>query len=745
MMETLTLSQALSGRVFQHVVEDHSDLVLLKDLEGRYIYLNRSCIETIGRPLQDVIGKTDLELFGPEVADEIEHYEQILLATGEPQEYHLRYPGVDRVIRFHCRKFLLHDEDGKPIGMVGISRNVTSEKLAEEKYRFIFDNAPVAFWEEDFSDVKTYLEQLKEQGVTDLRAFFQNDPAALIFCIELIRINDVNLATMRMNRAESKPQFITDIKRKFTPESEQLFIEEFVALAEGKTFFCSEASTIQVGSDQLDVLFNFNVLPGHEEDLSQVLISVIDITALKQTEKQLSQLKELYRSVVEGQREMICRFLPSGIITFYNPAFELFFGNKGTALTECSFLSLFPEMDTDCSDALSRLSPEAPMCTTERHNYDTEGAMVWQQWSINALFNEWGEVTEYQAVGTDITERKETQTRLAASEARWRSVFENAEDLIFTVNSAGLILSANEQASMAAGQRLAGTVVGDLMGKANRIVARRAVQKVFDTGKRVRQELKIDHGPWTGMVLSCVITPMLHDGRVLSATVIARDITESRRLENRVREALIEGQENERKRVSQELHDGLGQLFTAIKLNMQHLRKGVEHKVEDETMQRLELLEQNISVAINEVKHISHNLMPDVLEQFGLKAALEDLVRKWNVNGRMHITLEVIDLFHKLDAQMELALYRMAQELITNAVRHSGASAIFVQLIDYGKSLVLMVEDDGRGFDVEMDRGGLGLRNIRSRAELLDGTVDIDSSPGKGTVTTVEIPIKPWE
>lgn len=744
MVETSQLSDPVFQIDFQNIVENQSDLVLVKDLNGRYTYLNTSCAETIGRPKDEILGRTDIELFGPEIADEIEHYEKILLATGQPQEYHLRYPGTDRVIRFYSRKFLLQDDKGKSIGMVGIVRNVTSEKVAEEKYRFIFDNAPVAFWQEDFSGVKSYIDQLKSAGINDLHTFFRRDHNALAECIGRIRITDVNLATMRMNRAENKPQFITDIKRKFTPESEQIFIEEFAALAEGKTFYCSEASTIQVGSERLDVLFNFNVLPGHEDDLSQVLVSVIDISALRKTETQLSQIKELYRSVVEGQREMICRFLPSGKTTFFNPAFERFFARKGEELMGKTFMSLFPESESECGNELKMLTPDVPNCTTERHNHNGDGVTVWQEWSISALFNEAGTVEEYQAVGTDITERKETQMRLAASEARWRSVFENAEDLIFTVNASGLILSANEQASQAAGQRLAGTVVGDLMGTANRATAKRAVQKVFDTKRRVRQEMKIDQGPWTGKVFSCVITPVLHDSEVLFATVIARDITESRKLENRVREALIEGQENERKRVSLELHDGLGQLFTAIKLNMQHLRSGIEQKVDDEAMQRLVLLEQNISVAIKEVKHISHNLMPDVLEQFGLRAALEDLVRNWNVNGRMQITLEVIDLFHKLDAQMELALYRIAQELITNAVRHSGATTIFVQLIDYGKSLVLMVEDDGTGFDIEMDRGGLGLRNIRSRAELLDGTVDIDPSPGKGTVTTVEIPIKPW-
>jgi signal transduction histidine kinase len=253
--------------------------------------------------------------------------------------------------------------------------------------------------------------------------------------------------------------------------------------------------------------------------------------------------------------------------------------------------------------------------------------------------------------------------------------------------------------------------------------------------------MKLVNGKLKGRVLSCVFTPIYHGDRVLSATLIARDVTESRKLENQMREALIEGQEQERKRVSRELHDGLGQLFTAIKLNMHHLKSGLGPDSSADALKRLELLEHNIGVAIKEVKQISHNLMPDVLEQFGLAPALHDLVNSWNQSGgQMKVTLGTVDLDSEPPAHMALALFRMAQELITNAVRHSSATYVFVQIIDHGPSILLMVEDDGKGFDPSEENGGLGLRNIRSRAELLDGTVEIDSSPGNGTVTTIEIP-----
>ena len=174
-------------------------------------------------------------------------------------------------------------------------------------------------------------------------------------------------------------------------------------------------------------------------------------------------------------------------------------------------------------------------------------------------------------------------------------------------------------------------------------------------------------------------------------------------------------------RVSQELHDGLGQLFTAIKLNLQHLKSGIETQEQvTEIQERVQALEANIGVAISEVKNISRNLMPDVLWQFGLRPALQDLVEKWNSTVELNISLELVDLNVRFSPELEKALFRMCQELLNNAIRHGNASNVYIQLINHGNSLVLMVEDDGVGFDPKSVSKGFGLRNIWSRAEVFE-------------------------
>lgn len=107
----------------------------------------------------------------------------------------------------------------------------------------------------------------------------------------------------------------------------------------------------------------------------------------------------------------------------------------------------------------------------------------------------------------------------------------------------------------------------------------------------------------------------------------------------------------------------------------------------------------------------------------------------------MKVSLQLIDVDQRYSPQFEMTVFRICQELLNNSVRHSQATETFVQLINHGEMLVLMVEDDGIGFDPGQSASGFGLRNIRLRAKLLNGTVEIDSTTGKGIVTTVEIPL----
>jgi two-component system, NarL family, sensor kinase len=206
--------------------------------------------------------------------------------------------------------------------------------------------------------------------------------------------------------------------------------------------------------------------------------------------------------------------------------------------------------------------------------------------------------------------------------------------------------------------------------------------------------------------------------------------------------AVITATEEERKRIAKDLHDGVVQGLTGLKLRLQNqLRTANMDEAEKETFTQTSSL---LDESINELRSISHQMMPRALAELGLLPALDDLLEKAFGHSDIRFSFE----HHRVDGQrfderLEISLYRITQELINNIIRHSGAKAVSVQLLRTATHLVLVVEDDGKGFRYEdaANRNGIGLMNISSRAKALNGEVNYTPSPQQGTVATIRIPI----
>jgi two-component system, NarL family, sensor kinase len=197
--------------------------------------------------------------------------------------------------------------------------------------------------------------------------------------------------------------------------------------------------------------------------------------------------------------------------------------------------------------------------------------------------------------------------------------------------------------------------------------------------------------------------------------------------------ALMEGQENERRRIIKELHDGVGQMLTAVYMQVDLLESDDERKPE---------IKKQINEALAEVKRISYDVMPQAIVDFGLEAALKGLCDAVKKYSPLVIDFQYIsEIQHRLDFEISIALFRIAQEGLNNIVKHSGALHVNVHLVDKEDEVYFILEDDGKGFnESERMHAGSGLRNIRERAMLLNGTAQIHSAPGKGTSVEIHIP-----
>jgi PAS domain S-box-containing protein len=210
------------------------------------------------------------------------------------------------------------------------------------------------------------------------------------------------------------------------------------------------------------------------------------------------------------------------------------------------------------------------------------------------------------------------------------------------------------------------------------------------------------------------------------------EISERRKLA-----AQIEGQENERKRIAKDLHDGLGQMLSAIKMNVNIVTDNPE-KSRD--------LNKLLDEAIQETKRISENLLPSKIRDFGLVPNLKTLCQEVEQATRIPVAFHKLGEISKLTDVAKINLYRIAQEGINNAVRHGQPSHIVVQLNEDDDKLTLTIEDDGKGFNPEVNeensRSKNGLVNMRDRTRILNGTITIESDTNRGTLIMVEAPLE---
>lgn len=204
--------------------------------------------------------------------------------------------------------------------------------------------------------------------------------------------------------------------------------------------------------------------------------------------------------------------------------------------------------------------------------------------------------------------------------------------------------------------------------------------------------------------------------------------------------AVVEAEERERERIATDLHDGLGQIMSAAKINLGILQDEISFKDEaqqDEFRKIVALVDESC----REVRTVSHSMMPNTLLKSGLASAIRNFLNQISYKAlEIHFYAEGLD--SALNSSTETVLYRVVQECVNNVIKHAQASRLHISIIRDAEGISLTVEDNGRGFDARNTdhTEGIGLKNIRSRIGYLGGTVEWDSAPGKGTVVVINIP-----
>jgi two-component system, NarL family, sensor kinase len=210
--------------------------------------------------------------------------------------------------------------------------------------------------------------------------------------------------------------------------------------------------------------------------------------------------------------------------------------------------------------------------------------------------------------------------------------------------------------------------------------------------------------------------------------------------QNELFNTIVTFQDSERQRIAKDIHDSVGSVLSAAKLQLSSL-EGAKEKLSGENQRSYEAALMLIDQATQELRNISHNIMPAALSRLGLVVALENLIEKISTYSGVQINFNVHGFRERLAEKTEIGIYPVVLELINNVLRHAHASEATVQLVKHPAYINITVEDNGRGFNIKTSKGdGIGLKNVMSRIQYLKGSINIDSEAGQGTSIMIDIP-----
>ena len=468
----------------------------------------------------------------------------------------------------------------------------------------------------------------------------------------------------------------------------------------------------------------------------------------------------LLDALVNGSPEALVALSGECVILFWNSGAEALYGFTAAEAEGRSFfmIAVPPEREAETREAIAE-ALRTGHASGESLRRRSDGARIPVEVLITAIPDSRGGVAFIAVSERDISIRMRAYDALR----RLSSIVQYSDDAIISETLDGTILSWNAGAT-----RLYGYEAEEVIGRPITLLApeERAAEP-SELLQRIRRGERVEHyntvrrrKDGTCLDISASISPIRDvTGEITAASLIARDITEEMRLRRQLDEisrqwaedlrrfvsSVQKAQEEERGRISRELHDDIGQRLTGLKLRLEVLEDEIPGLTAGSAAS-LAGVTREIEAMMADVKRISSNLHPAELDDFGLVSALNLLCREFGRSTGVTVTFQPGPAA-SWGKDIEIALYRIAQEALANIAHHAGARSVLVRLALLQGVVSLLVEDDGCGFDAAAHRvpggphPGLGLISMKERAQLFGGSMYLASAPGQGTRIHVEIPL----
>jgi len=463
------------------------------------------------------------------------------------------------------------------------------------------------------------------------------------------------------------------------------------------------------------------------------------IKLIRKTNLGLKESERRYRTLTEQTNEIIEKCDASGKFIFANDSFKkrLEYNDEELSnLTISDILaegSLIPDQSSKSTEVITNV---------QKVFKSKSGKRIYIEGTILLEFNN-GNFTGSMGFFNDVTEKKILEESLIASELKFRDFFNlapipmwvyDAETYkIVIINKAALkhygyteeeflnmtIMdlrqeedNLNEKEEVSINEKIA-----DKTGISNYIHLKRNGEKI---------EVEIHTSPIIINDNKCILT-------------IANDVTERNHHENKITKAIIKTQEDERYEIGSELHDNVCQLLAAANMNLGMMKPSMESAATG----TYDHARESINLALAEIRNLSHRLAPAFFDNTRLDEAFENLLRTFSIEDKYYISVYFNNsaMNYPIDPEMQLNLYRILQEQLRNIIKYAKGTTVEVSVFIYNNKLKMRIADDGVGFDINSVKKGIGLANIKRRAELFSGKLQINSSPGNGCELLITIPM----
>lgn len=486
-------------------------------------------------------------------------------------------------------------------------------------------------------------------------------------------------------------------------------------------------------------------------------------------------------AIVDSSDDVIVSKDLNGIIQSWNAAAERLFGYTAAEVIGRPITILIPpELHQQEQEILARLRRGERIDHFETVRVTKSGQRLNVSLTISPIRDADNKIIGASKILRDISERKHTDALLREKESLLRAAFAQTYSFLCLLSLDGTILEANRAALEGTGYQRAevvGKKIWDVwwarLPEEQQILKRSLANAV--EGLSVREECSYAMRDGSIRFADRTLNPVLDDnGKVVIIVASGLDITEQRltrsMLEDRVKERtrelelknlelvhhadvvrqlsgrLLQIQDEERRRIARELHDSVGQMLAAASMNTAHATREA-HLLSDSAAAALQENASLLDQISSEIRTISHLLHPPLLDEIGLQSALQWYIDGFSERSKINVTLELPDDFGRLPRDIELSLFRIVQESLTNIHRHSGSSVAFIRLSRSGNDVRLEIKDEGKGIpqdtQLTINSGrlpGVGLRGMHERLRQLGGHLAVQSSSA-GTTIVAQLPV----